>query len=498
VTVYLVGAGPGDPGLLTVRGAEVLGRADVVVFDRLVDPAVLALARPGAEFVDVGKEAGAPGVDAVASHAARQEEINALLVERARAGRTVVRLKGGDPFVFGRGAEEAEALDRAGVGWEVVPGLSSAFAVPALAGVPVTHRGLSTAVTVVTGHGGGDPTEGRVDWEALARAGGTLVVLMGVATRAEVARRLLAGGHPPDTPVVAVEWGATPAQRRVRTTLADLGTADVAAPAVIVIGPVAAVELVGADRPLRGWTVVVTRAPGRAGPLTGALSSAGARVLSLPVVDTADPDDGGAALRDAATRVATFDWVAFTSATAVDRFVAPLGDLRVLAGVRLAAVGPATAAALAARQLTADLVPATPTAAGLVDAFPAAPAGGRVLFPRADGAEATLVDGLVAKGWTVHDVVAYRTVAAPPPPAPVTAALGAADAVTFASPSSVAAYRAARGADGELWPVPPVVACLGPRTAEAAREAGLCGVVQAAAPTAEALVAALVAERAVR
>jgi uroporphyrin-III C-methyltransferase len=234
VSVALVGAGPGDPGLLTLRGRELLGLADVVIHDRLVTSELLSLAAPGAVLIDVGKRPGDPG---------RQAAINELMVEHARAGRAVVRLKGGDPFVFGRGGEEAAALREAGIDYEVVPGVSSAFAVPAAAGIPVTHRELSASVTVVTGHTG-DPAEpGGVDWEALARGGGTLVILMGMADRAEIAARLLAAGRAPTTPVAVVHWGTTDAQRVLRSTLGALAEVELPAPAVIVVGPVAALDL---------------------------------------------------------------------------------------------------------------------------------------------------------------------------------------------------------------------------------------------------------------
>jgi uroporphyrin-III C-methyltransferase len=234
MSVALVGAGPGDPGLLTLRGAELLGRAEVVVHDRLIASELLDLAPPGAERIDVGK---APG------GSAHQSEINDRLVELGRAGLRVVRLKGGDPFVFGRGGEEAEALRAAGVPYEVVPGVSSAFAAPAAAGIPVTHRGLASSVTVVTGHGGDGSAASGVDWDALGRAGGTLVVLMGIGARRTIGDRLMAGGRAGDTPVAVVHWGTTGRQEVVRSTLDGLAAIDLAAPATIVIGPVAALDL---------------------------------------------------------------------------------------------------------------------------------------------------------------------------------------------------------------------------------------------------------------
>lgn len=234
MTVYLVGAGPGDPGLLTVRGAHLLGRADIVMYDRLAAAALLDLAPAAADRISVGKTPGSPSTP--------QAEINRLLVEKGRAGLTVVRLKGGDPFLFGRGGEEAQALKDAGVAFEVVPGVPALSAVPAYAGVPVTHRGLSKAVTVVTGQG--DPWAAPdTDWSAVARLGGTVVLYMSVANRADIAARLLAGGMHATTPVIAVTNGTRDEQASVRTTLAGLGAADIAPPATIVIGAVAALDL---------------------------------------------------------------------------------------------------------------------------------------------------------------------------------------------------------------------------------------------------------------
>jgi len=236
VTVALVGAGPGDRGLLTLRGAELLGAAEVVLYDRLIGPDLLELAPEGAELIDVGKGSG---------QSARQADINALLLAHGRTGRRVVRLKGGDPFVFGRGGEEAEVLRQAGIDVEIVPGVTSALAAPAAAGIPVTHRTVSTSVTVVTGHAAAPGTPG-VDWAALARAGGTLVVLMGMGRRAEIVQELLAAGRPIDEPVAVVRWGTTADQEVVRTTLAGLPDVALGAPATIVIGPVAALDVLGA------------------------------------------------------------------------------------------------------------------------------------------------------------------------------------------------------------------------------------------------------------
>lgn len=489
MTVYLVGAGPGDPGLLTVRGREVLSRADVVVYDRLSVESLLELAPPDAERISVGKTPRGPSVP--------QAEINALLVEKGKAGLEVVRLKGGDPFVFARGGEEAAALAEAGVPFEVVPGVTSAIAVPAYAGIPLTHRGLATSFTVVTGHE--DPwAASETDWEAVARmgrTGGTIVVLMGVATRAAIAERLLAGGMAPDTPVAAVRWGTRPEQRTQRTTLAELGTTPLEPPATIVIGPVAGLDLAWFEaRPLFGLRVVVTRAREQAPELGARLRALGAEVVEVPAIEVVGPDDGGAALAEAAARVHTYDWVVFTSVNAVARFVPLLRDARAFGPARIAAIGPGTAEALAARNLLADLVPDRFVAEALVEAFPpASPTGGRVLLPRAAVARDVLPEGLRAKGWEVDVVAAYRTVPARPSETALEAARRA-DAICFTSSSTVTNYLAVAGREG----VPSLVACIGPVTAATAREAGLTVDVVAEVHTISGLVdalAAAVAER---
>jgi uroporphyrinogen III methyltransferase/synthase len=467
--VYLVGAGPGDPGLLTVRAAELLARADVVVHDRLAEPSLLDLAPTTAERIDVGKRPGGP-VD--------QEAINALLVARGGAGLAVVRLKGGDPFVFGRGGEEAQALAAAGVRFEVVPGITSAVAVPAYAGVPVTHRGLSTSFTVVTGHSRHEP-EHDTDWGALARSGDTIIVLMGVAHRAEIAAALLAGGLAPDTPVCAVRWGTRPEQSTVRTTLSQLPAAALEPPATIVIGKVAALDLRWfEDRPLFGVRVVVTRAREQASSLSAGLRVLGAQVVEVAAIAIADASDGGAALADAAARVGEYDWVVFTSANTVDRFLPLVGDARRFGSARIAAIGPGTADALRARLLAPDLMPSTSVSEGVLEMFPNGP--GRVLLPQAAVARDVLPVGLRERGWEVDVVEAYRTVPAPPPAGPVQA-----DAITFASSSTVANFLALG------LPVPPVVVCIGPVTARTAEEAGLTVDAVAEEHTAEGLIDAV-------
>jgi uroporphyrinogen III methyltransferase/synthase len=473
VTVYLVGAGPGDPGLLTMRGAEVLARADVVVHDRLAESSLLDLAPPGAERIDVGKRPGGP---------VHQDEINSLLVERGLAGHRVVRLKGGDPFVFGRGGEEAQALLDAGVPFEVVPGITSAVAAPAYAGIPVTQRGLAASFTVVTGHSRHEP-ERDTNWEALAQSGDTLIVLMGVAHRAEIAKRLMEGGLDASTPVVAVHWGTRPEQRTVRTTVGALAEVDLEPPATIVIGQVAALDLSWYERkPLFGVRVVVTRAREQASDLSRRLRDLGAFTVELPAIELVEPADEGEALRAAAARVGEYDWVVFTSANAVRRFLPLVGDARRFGSACIAAIGPGTAAALAERSLVADLVPPEFVAESVVGAFPDGP--GSVLLPRAAVARDVLPDGLRAKGWTVDVVEAYRTRAVEPS-AEALAAAATAHAITFTSSSTVTNYLAS-GA-----PVPGLVACIGPVTADTAREHGLTVDVVADPHTIDGLVEAL-------
>jgi uroporphyrinogen III methyltransferase/synthase len=483
MTVYLVGAGPGDPGLITVRGAELLARADVVIHDRLSARVLLDLAPPTAERIDVGKRA-ADGTSTP------QEEINALLVERGRTGATVVRLKGGDPFVFARGGEEAAVLASAGVDYEVVPGITSAIAVPAYAGIPVTRRYSSTSVTIVTGHEDPTKAEQGVDWESLARVGGTIVVLMGAAHLAEIAARLVAGGLPADTPAAAVRWGTRPDQQTIVATLGTIAAEAIRAPSVIVIGDVVAGRNAWFEsRPLFGLEVVVTRTRQQASELAGRLSARGASVVQLPTIEIVDPDDGGAALRDAAARVGDYDWLVLTSPNGARRTLEAIGDPRRLAGVRIAAMGTGTAAAVRERFVEVDLVPERFVAESLLEAMPppSDEGGGRLLLARAEVAREVLPDGLRAVGWKVDVVDAYRTVEANPDPDAL-AAVHSADLITFTSSSTVTNFASIAGIDA----APPAVACIGPITARTAREAGLRVDVEAEEHSIEGLVDAIV------
>ncbi|HEX5588302.1 MAG TPA: uroporphyrinogen-III C-methyltransferase [Acidimicrobiia bacterium] len=488
MTVYLVGAGPGDPGLLTVRGAELLRSADVVVYDRLASPSLLALAPATAELVTAGKAPGA--VDLT------QDEINRLLVDRGRAGASVVRLKGGDPYVFGRGGEEAEALAAAGVPFEVVPGITSAIGAAAYAGIPVTHRGVSTHFTVVTGHE--DPTKDRtdVDWDALARTGGTLVILMGAGRIADIADALVGGGLAPDTPVAAVRNGTRPDQHTVRATLATVADAGVRAPSAIVVGDVAALDLGWFEqRPLFGRSVVVTRAREQSSELRARLESLGADVVEVPTIAL---EPVAFALPD----LAKIAWLVFTSANGVDAFfdrglVAAGLDARALAHVRVAVIGPGTERALAARGIRADLVPERFVAESLLAAFPdptpvndaAGPV--RVVVARAEQARDVLPEGLRDRGYAVEVLAVYRTVQTEPDPAQLARVrTGAVDAITFTSSSTVTNLCDALGAIPDPQPL---VVSIGPVTSDAARARGLRVDVEADPHTIDGVVDALLA-----
>jgi uroporphyrinogen III methyltransferase/synthase len=482
MTVYLVGAGPGDPGLITVRGAELLGRADVVVYDRLAHPSLLDLAPATAVRIDVGKAPGRVSMD--------QDAINATLVEHGRTGVTVVRLKGGDPFVFGRGGEEAEVLISAGIPFEVVPGITSAIAAPAYAGIPVTHRGLSTHFTVVTGHE--DPAKGSTDtdWAALARAGGTLVILMGAGRLDAIVDLLLANGRAPDTPVAAVRWGTRAEQATSRATLSTITALGVESPSAIVVGPVAGLDLSWFEtRPLFGRTVVVTRAREQASALARRLEDLGASAIELPSI-AIEP------LALDRPQLSGYAWIVFTSVNGVDGFFAR-GlhahdlDARALAGCQIAAIGPGTAAALRRYGVRADLIPERSVAESLLEAFPPALVEDRVLIARAETARDVLPEGLVRLGYGVEILPIYRTVTTTPAPADLAALrAGQVDAITFTSASTVENFC---DLVGDLPEPRPVIASIGPVTSDAARARHLRVDAEADPHTIDGLVTVLIA-----
>ncbi len=495
--VYLVGAGPGDPGLLTVRGRDLLASCDAIATDALANRVIVAAARaanPQVEVHEVGKRGGSAG-------SATQDSINALLVRLGREGKRVVRLKGGDPLVFGRGSEEAQALAAAGVAFELVPGVTAGVAAPAYAGIPVTHRGVATSVTFVTGHEDPAKGEAQTDWAALARAGGTIVLYMGVKTLPRIAAALVAGGMSPDTPAAAVQWGTYARQRTVIATVTTLpdavARAALDAPVITVIGRVVSLrEEIGwfDRRPLFGRRIVVTRASAQAGGLRAALAELGAEVLEVPAlrVEPLDP----APLREALSRRADFQWLVLTSQNAVailwDTLREAGLDARALAGLRIACVGKSTSDALLARGFAADVVPARFVAEAVLDSLSVRDdvARTRVLYVAAEGAREVLPDGLRALGCTVDTVRAYRTVPDGSGADALRAALrdGEVHVVTFASASAVRGFVDAVG--DELARRAPGVS-IGPVTSDAVREAGITLAAEASSATIPALVEAV-------
>jgi uroporphyrinogen III methyltransferase/synthase len=481
--VHLVGAGPGHVGLMTVRAVELLAAADVILHDRLIGPGALAAARPDAELIDVGKQGGGPQMP--------QAEIDRLLVEHARAGRRVVRLKGGDPFVFGRGGEEALVLREAGIAFEVVPGVTAGVAAPAYAGIPVTHRELASGVAFVTGHEDPAKPEAALDWAALAAFPGTLVFYMGVRALPQIAHRLVAGGRPPDEPVAVVERGTLPGQRTLLATLADVGeragAAGIRAPAVTVVGPVAGLRerLAWLEaRPLHGRTVAVTRARAQAGALAARLRELGADVLEAPVIrvralDAPLPDPRG------------YDLVCVTSPNGAELLLGRLRDARELAGVTVAAIGPGTARALRERGVEPDLVPERAVAEGLVEALRGVDVRRALIARGAEGRD-VLPDALRERGAEVDVVALYETV-----PEPLDAgareAAAAADYLLFTSASSVRFFARAAG-DAAL--AGPRVASIGPATSAELRAHGAEPDLEADPHTPDGLVDALLRDAA--
>ncbi len=472
---FLVGAGPGDLGLVTLRARELIECADVIIYDALCNPEMLAWAREDADIIFAGKRAG--------EHTLLQEEINALLVEKARAGKDVVRLKGGDPFVFGRGGEEAEALAAAGVELEVVPGVTSAIAAAAYAGIPVTHRGQNSHVTLFTGHEDPGKSGSAIDYDALAKLGGTQVMLMGTERLEAITREMLERGLRAELPVALVRWGTTGQQRTVIGTLANIAQratdAGLEAPAVAIFGDVVSLRKNLSwfeERPLFGKRIVVTRTRKQAGALTSQLRALGADVMELPTIRIEPPTN----LREFAELVQdahAYDWIVFTSPNGVeaffDIFFKLYDDAREIGGAKIAAIGPATAQRVKDFHLHVDLQPPEFVAEGIVKEF--AKEGGvenlRILIARAEKARDLLPKALASMGAIVDEGLAYRTV---PETRDVTGARrrfaeGGADLITFSSASTVENFL-------ELklpWPSQMKVASIGPITSATARELGL-------------------------
>ncbi|MBB4661121.1 uroporphyrinogen-III C-methyltransferase [Conexibacter arvalis] len=491
--VYLVGAGPGDPGLLTARALELIAAADTILYDRLIPATALAGARPEAELVYVGKEGRGPSMP--------QEQIDRLLVEHGAAGKRVVRLKGGDPFVFGRGGEEALVLREAGIPFEVVPGVTSGVAAPAYGGIPVTHRDRASAVALVTGHEDPAKPESAIDWPALAAFPGTLVFYMGVKQLPRIAERLIAGGRAPDEPAAVVERGTLPGQRTVVATLATLAeraeAERIRPPSITLVGPVAALRDEGLrwfeQRPLHGLTVAVTRARAQASGLAARLRELGAEALETPAIRI-EPLDAGAPLDPSG-----FDLVCLTSPNGVgclfERLAAGGRDARALAGATVAAIGPGTARALREHGVIPDVVPERFVAEALVEALADLPVR-RALVARASVARDVLPDALRARGAEVEVVDLYETVAERLSDAE-RAAAAAADYVTFTSSSTVRFFLAALGGREAIGARTRLVS-IGPVTSATLREHGLEPHVEAARHDVDGLVDALLADAASR
>ncbi|HET7508998.1 MAG TPA: uroporphyrinogen-III C-methyltransferase [Solirubrobacterales bacterium] len=493
--VYLVGAGPGDPGLMTARSLALIASADAIFYDRLIPPGALSGARGDAELVYVGKQPGVPSVP--------QEEIGERLIEAARAGNSVVRLKGGDPFVFGRGGEEGEALRGAGVEFEVVPGITAGVAATAYAGIPVTHRDEASAVAFVTGHEDPEKDESALDWEALARFPGTLVFYMGVKRLAENAAALIAAGRDADEPAAAIERGTWPGQRTVEATLGTIAEAvareEIKAPALIVVGQVAQrrEQLEWLERrPLHGRRVVVTRARAQASGLAETLRDLGAEVVELPAIRI-EPRIESEEVREAVKSLIEYSLVCFTSPNGVRLLFEAMKeqdcDARALGGATVAAIGPGTARALAAHGIQADVVPERFVAEALVEALEGIEVRERVvLVARAAEARDVLPDALRERGAEVDDVALYETVREQPDPEQVEAAQSA-DYITFTSSSTVTNLVEALG---DRFPADARVVSIGPITSLAARATGLRVDVEAERHDIDGLIAALLADAA--
>jgi uroporphyrinogen III methyltransferase/synthase len=495
-TVYLVGAGPGDARLMTLRGAELLARADVVVHDALINGDILGMARASAEIINAGKRYGEHGIP--------QEELNRLLVARARAGQCVVRLKGGDPYVFGRGGEEAQALADAKIHYEVVPGVSSIWAVPNYAGIPITHRDYCSSFTVYTGHQ--DPDKRDVDWAQAAKTPGTKIILMGVTRIREISLALVTHGMDAKTPVAMIRWGTTGRQQCIEATLKTIADAVERAgfkpPALTVIGEVVKLrpKLNWFEKlPLFGRRIVVTRASAQAGQLSRQLLERGADVLEIPVIRLEPPAEHRA-LADALLELNAYDWIIFTSPNGVTTFFQyffkAFDDMRDIGGVRIAAVGPATAAKLQELHLKVDLMPSEATGAALGDALTGYESieNLKMLLLRAEAAGKELPQKLEKLGAIVDDIACYKTV----PETEDRNGAGArllkdgADWITFASGSAVANFHARFNLNQLLTAHPHIkFASIGPETTKALAALGLKPALEAREHTIAGLVKAL-------
>ncbi len=498
--VYLVGAGPGDAKLITIKGMECIRKADVLVYDRLASPRLLKWMKPGGQKIYVGKTTD--------RHTMKQEEINQLLADLALEGKTVVRLKGGDPTIFGRVGEEAELLRRHGIPYEIVPGITSAISVPAYAGIPVTHRDLASSLSIITGHESPDKLDHSIHWDKVTNATGTLVFLMGVAKIGYISEQLMKHGRPPETPVALVRWGTRADQETLTGTLSDIEekvkAADFQPPAVIVVGEVVRQRelLMWAEAlPLFGKRIVVTRARSQASELVELIEELGGEPYEFPVIETVMPEDAGkkAAIAEALGALHDFDWVFFTSVNGVEFFWRHLAeqkvDIRSLHRARIGAVGPATAEALAERGLVAGELPARFQAEGLLETFGSElQPGQKVLLPRGDLAREWLPDKLRELGLEVTEIDTYETVVTGEDDIELLRLLEEKriHAITFTSSSTVRNFMEILKRMGPENPLELLrdikIACIGPVTEQTAVEAGFAPGLLAGEATIEGLV----------
>ncbi|MRR54521.1 MAG: uroporphyrinogen-III C-methyltransferase [Deltaproteobacteria bacterium] len=496
--VYLIGAGPGDPGLITLKGREAIARAEVILYDYLAHKELLSFARPDAELIYAGKVGGA--------HNREQWQINEMLVEKAHQGKLVARLKGGDPFIFGRGGEECEALVAAGIPFEIVPGVTAAVGAAAYAGIPLTHRDFTTSVTFVTGHESSSKEVSGINWPQLSLGNGTLVFYMGMKNLSQITANLIVHGRPSQTPVALVRWGTRPEQHVLSGTLADIAEKahqeGFKAPAVIIVGDVVRLrdKLRWFDaRPLFGKRILVTRATDQAGVFSRLLEGYGAQVLECPTI-VVTPPESFAALDEALHALKSYDWLLFTSVNGVRYFFERLSELgfdsRALGSCRVAAVGSKTSEALASHGIRPDLLPSGFHAEGLVEKFAElGVAGQKALYPKADRARDVLPRGLAELGMEVVAPVAYRTAI---PDSLSTEALEAleerrVDCVTFTSSSTVSNLATLLGENRLIHLLQGVaVASIGPVTSATCRELGLRVDLEPEKSTIEALTEAIV------
>ncbi|AEH44750.1 uroporphyrin-III C-methyltransferase [Thermodesulfatator indicus DSM 15286] len=492
--VYLIGAGPGDPGLITEKGRRVIAKADVIVYDYLANPRFLALTREDAEKIYVGKKGG--------DHTLSQEGINQLLVEKAKEGKTVARLKGGDPFLFGRGGEEAEVLVEHGIPFEIVPGVTSAIAAPAYAGIPVTHREHTSTFTMVTGHE--DPTkeDSAIDWEALARIG-TIAFLMGMKNLPRICENLLRHGKPEDTPVAVVRWGTTPRQKVVVGNLgnivAKVEEAKLGPPSIILVGEVVKLrEKLNwfETKPLFGKRIVVTRTRAQASQLVESLEECGAECLEIPTIKIVPPDSFEP-LEQAIEQIETYDWLIFTSVNGVqvffERLFARGKDARALANTKVAAIGVATAELIKKYGLLVDLLPQEFRAEGLLEALLKEElAGKKVLIPRALEAREILPEKLREAGAEVEVVPAYQTILPEEEATRLKKELEqGVDVITFTSSSTAKNLLKMLGDEARSLLSEVVLASIGPITTETLKKAGFTPQVEAKEYTIPGLVKAI-------